>query len=679
MNNVSKLLYGGDYNPEQWSNYPEIIDQDFKLFEQASINTLTIGVFSWATLEPEEGRYAFEWMDAIFDRAEQQGMNIILATPSGGKPNWLAEKYPEVRRVTQEGRREAQGARHNHCLTSPIYREKVRAINSRLAERYAERKALKLWHISNEFGGYCYCDQCMAAFREWLQAKYGSLDALNEAYWSRFWSHTFTDWEQIQQIDHTICGLGLDWRRFMTAQCCSFIRNELVPIREHSKEVPSTTNMMGTHPDYDYHELAKEIDIVSWDAYPMWHLPQTESHETNHALNAAFRHDVTRGISGGKPFLLMESTPGQVNWASISPLMRPGMLRLASLQAIAHGSDSVCYFQMRKSRGSWEQFHGAVIDHVGHSNTRVFRDVSSLGKSLTQMSSVAGSNIPAKVAVIFDWETRWIYEGVAMPVNKHKEYADSILAHYKAFWDRGINVDVINTKADFSDYDLVVAPILFMVSDDLGKRLTEYVRAGGALVTTYGCGVVNETGLAIAGGMPGPLREALGIWVEEFDALPNEYRRKVLPVDGKDCGLSGSYEARNYLDLMHLETAESMAVYGDDFYAGYPALTRNKLGKGQAWHIASRNDDRFTSDFIGSLVEELGLSCNATMSLPDKVSAQTRSTETAEYLFLMNFNEESVSVELKDGGYRDLESGDTYASSVEMPGYGSRVLVRQKL
>ncbi|WPJ96085.1 beta-galactosidase [Coraliomargarita algicola] len=676
MQSSKPILYGGDYNPEQWLKYPEVLEQDFRLFEQASINTLTIGVFAWAALEPEEGVFQFEWLDHIFERAMRQHMRIILATPSGGKPNWLAMKYTEVRRVNELGQREPQRARHNHCLTSDVYRDKVSIINEQLAKRYGAHSALEMWHISNEFGGYCYCDRCMAAFRDWLKAKYTSLDALNEAYWSRFWSHTFTEWEQIRYIDKTICGLVLDWKRFMTDQCCSFIRNEIAAIRRDSPDVPTTTNFMGTHPDYDYHKLAQEIDVVSWDAYPMWHLPQ-DNHESNHALNAAFRHDVTRGIAGGKPFLLMESTPGQVNWAGVSPLMRPGMLRLASYQAIAHGSDSVCYFQMRKSRGSWEQFHGAVIDHVGHANTRVFREVEQLGASLLQLDSVVGSLVSAKVAIVFDWETRWIYEGVALPSNAHKQYAETILAHYKPFWARGINVDIVDRQADFSKYELVVAPILFMLSDSLGERLTDFVKAGGHLVTTYGTGVVNETGLAISGGMPGALREVLGVWVEEFDALPDAYRRQVKPLDDGKCGLTGVYEARHHLDLVHLETAEAIAVYGEDFYSGYPALTRHSFGAGSAWHISSRNDDRFSDDFLGYLADELKLTNISSSTLPQGVSVQTRSVANAEFVFLMNFNDSSVVFELIDGIYTDLETESTVERTIHLAAYQTCVLQRR--
>ncbi|MEI6070492.1 MAG: beta-galactosidase [Verrucomicrobiae bacterium] len=582
------ILYGGDYNPDQWLDYPGIIDTDFELFKKAHINTVTIGVFAWATLEPEEGRYEFAWMDDIFARAERQGMSVILATPSGAKPNWMALKYPEIRRVTPDGMRDPQKGRHNHCLTSPAYRKKVRAINEQLARRYGQHPSLALWHISNEYGGYCYCDLCMGAFQNWLKQKYGTLDALNAAYWTRFWSHAYTAWDQVRFIDSGVSGLVLDWKRFMTDQCCDFIRNEMEPVRRLSPDVPVTTNLMGTHPDYDYWQIAKELDVVCWDSYPTWHDQETSFHESNAPLNAAFRHDLTRSLKG-KPFLLMESTPSQVNWAATSPLLRPGMLRLASLQAIAHGSDSVCYFQLRKSRGSCEQFHGAVIDHVGHGETRVFKEVASLGSSLEKLGGLVGADTPARVAVIFDWENRWVFEASPAPMNREKHYTDTVIAHYKPFWEAGVSVDVVHAAADFSKYDVVVAPLLFMVSEETGARLTEFVERGGTLVTTYGVATVNETGLATLGGVPGPLRKALGIWIEEYDALPDAFRRQVRPVEGQPHGLSGLYEARHYLEMVHAERAETLAVYGDDFYAGQPALTLNRFGKGRAYHTISLN------------------------------------------------------------------------------------------
>jgi beta-galactosidase len=674
---MKTLLHGGDYNPEQWLRYPGIIDEDFRLFRLAHINSITIGIFSWAALEPEEGRFEFGWMDDIFERAARQEMRVILATPSGGKPNWLACAHPEIRRVTPEGRREPQQGRHNHCLTSPVYREKVHAINSRLAERYGKNPSVALWHISNEYSGYCYCDLCLAAFQNWLRAKYGSLDALNEAYWTRFWSHTYTAWEQINQIDGTVQGLALDWRRFMTHQCRTFIRNEAEPLRRFSPQVPVTTNMMIFAKDYNYWELAKEIDVASWDSYPQWHTVTTTPliHEMNPPLAHAFLHNLFRSLKGGKPFLLMETTPSQVNWSEHSPLRRPGVHRLSALQAVAHGSDSVCYFQLRKSRGSCEQFHGAVIDHLGHEQTRVFCEVSALGATLEEISGVAGGTVPARVAIIFDWEALWAYESSATPQNENRRYVDTVVAHYRPFWERSVAVDVIDAETSLDGYDLVVAPLLYLLTEAQGRRLTQFVERGGVLVSTYGTGLVNETTLATLGGVPGSLRPVLGIWVEEFDALGDAFRRRIKPISEGGAGLTGSYEARHYLDLIHAEGAEVLAVYDEDFYAGRPALTRHRFGKGRAYYVASRNDERFFDDFFGSLIGEMELLRAGGAGLPKGVTAHLRVQGDRRYLFLLNFHSQSATVELDPGPYLDAETKEKITGKLSLEPYGSRVLI----
>lgn len=666
------ILHGGDYNPEQWLNYPGIIDDDFRLFRQARLNSITIGVFSWAALEPEEGSYRFEWMDDIFDRAEKQDMKVILATPSGGKPNWLALKYPEVRRVSPEGVREPQQKRHNHCLTSPVYREKVLEINTRLAERYGGRSSLALWHISNEFGGYCYCDLCLGAFQRWLEAKYRTLEALNEAYWSRFWSHTYTAWDQIRTIDQSVCGLVLDWRRFMTHQCRDFIRHEAKPLREKTPRVPITTNFMGFYDAYNYWELAKELDLISWDSYPAWHLHKDDPQM---ALETAIVHDIYRPMKGGKPFLLMETTPSQVNWTGTSPLRRPGLHRTHSLQAIAHGSNAVCYFQMRQSRGSMEQFHGAVISHHGHENTRVFREVTELGATLEKLSEMGQTRIPAKGALFFDWENRWALEISASPQNKEKRMLETLREHYAPFWKRGIPVDVIDSETGLDAYALVVAPMAFMLRNGQSERMERYVENGGTLVVTYQSGVVDETMLCFQGGAPGPLRKLLGLWVEEFDALQDEADRRVIAGNEAGHGLLGVYKAKHYVEIVHLEGAQALAAYGDDFYTGKPALTVNSFGKGRAYYVASRNDERFNDDFFGFLARDLGVASATGKPLPKGVSACRREIEQTSYLFLMNFTANSATVKLDEKTYKEVDSGEQVIGEVLLPPYGSKVLI----
>jgi beta-galactosidase len=674
MTLFKQLLHGADYNPDQWLDVPGIIDADFKLLKQANMNAVSLGIFSWASLEPEEGRYSFDWMDDIFARAEKAGVGILLATPSGGKPRWLGEAYPEVRRMDQRGHREPQVGRHNHCLTSPVYREKVFAINTELARRYGRHPSLVAWHISNEYGGHCHCPLCMAAFQDWLKARYGDLDTLNRAWWSHFWSHTYTAWEQINAIDTVNHGLELDWKRFMTHQCRSFIRNEIAAIRPHSPDVPVTTNLMPFYDAYDFGQIAQELDVVSWDSYPQWHTLSTDGDETRVALQTAFCHDSFRGMKPKRPFLLLESTPSQVNWSPVAPLKRPGVHRLGSLQAIAHGSDSVCYFQFRKGRGCAEKFHGAVVDHVGHGETRVFREVAALGKTMTAINGIAGGTVEAPVALIFDAESRWAFEQSRGPQNSHKAMNDTAIEFYRPFWERGIAVDVVDQCADLSAYRLVLAPIAYLLRPGFAEKLTAFAEQGGTVVATYCTGMVDEHDLCFNDGFPGPLKPLFGIWAEEIDALPEGHTREVIAADGQRHGLSGSYKARDYCELVHAREATVLATYGNDFYAGSPAVTVNTYGKGQAYYIASRNETRFQDDLLGTLADQLNLPKAVDVALPAGVTAHRRkSLDGGDYLFWFNYTAKPVATVWKDSAWVDAETGEPVSQSLQLPPYASRI------
>lgn len=669
----SGFLHGGDYNPEQWLNYPGILEEDMRLLHLAHCNSLSVGIFSWVSYEPEEGKYNFGWMDRVMDMLAANGAYAVLATPSGGKPAWMSRKYPEIRRVNREGRREPHYHRHNHCYTSPVYRRKVSEINRLLAERYGKHPALLAWHISNEYGGECHCDLCYAAFREWLRRKYRTLDALNEAWWARFWSHTFTEWEQIEYVDDSIHAMVIDWKRFITDQTCDFIRNETAPLRELTPEVPATTNMMGFFPQLDYWKVAECLDVISWDSYPNWHGPCAD---WELAADRAMAHDLFRTLKGGKPFMLMESTPSNTNWQEIGRNKRPGVHLLSSLQAVAHGSDTVQYFQWRKSRGSFEKFHGAVVDHVGHEHTREFRGVAEVGALLEKLGPVVGTSVEAEVALVYDWENSWGIGNARGPRNRDKLYQETCATHYREFWKRGIPVDVINEEQDLSRYKLVVAPMLYMVRDGVGEAVENFVRGGGAFVATYLSGIVDGTDLCFLGGFPGPLRRTLGLWVEETDCFWEHQRQDVAAVAGNPLGLAGEYAVRHYADVIHPEGAQTLAVYAGDFYAGQPAVTVNALGRGEAYYVASRNDERFMSDFLGALAGKLRLRRALPAELPLGVTAQIREDERNSFVFLLNFNPEPRAVELGRENFTDMGSGRKLTGRLELPGYGALVLQR---
>jgi len=613
------LVHGGDYNPDQWVRTPEIWDEDMRLMKQAHINSATVGIFSWSMLEPEEGVYQFEWLDTIMDKLYENGIGVILATPSGARPPWMAQRYPEVLRVEESGIRNEYGVRHNHCLTSPIYRKKVAQINRLLAERYGKHPALKMWHISNEYSGCCHCEKCQEAFREWLKSEYhNDLDELNESWWNGFWSHRFNDWSQISSPkfrgENHVPALKLCWDRFVTDSHISFFENEIAPLRELTPDIPITTNLMNMYPVINYQKLAKHLDVVSWDNYPKWGLGKDEEL----APQIGFVHDAFRSMGDGNPFFMMESTPSIVNWWDVNKISAPGMPALSAIQAIAHGSDSVQYFQWRKSRGGHEKFHGAVVDHDGTGDTRVFRQVTELGKVLEKLGDVKGVGYKSRVAVVCDWENRWAttyYHGFN---NLHRDYVAECVKWYTPFYKRGISADVIAMDDDLSDYDVVIAPYLYMLKDGTGKCFADFVKNGGTLVTGYLSGMVDRNDLCFLGGMPGDgLSQVLGIQYEETDSYPED-----------ECGkasFGGSEYDVNYVcDLIHAKGAEVLGTYQSNFYCGMPCVTKNAFGRGTAYYVAFRNDGSFADDFCARLIEHHSIQADCDIQAPNGVYLRKR-------------------------------------------------------
>lgn len=676
------MLHGADYNPEQWLKYPEVLREDIRLMKLAGCNVMSVGIFSWVSLEPEEGVFTFEWLDGVLDSFAENGIYAILATPSGARPAWMSQKYPEVLRVERNRVHNLHGFRHNHCFTSPVYREKTAILNAKLAERYSQHPAIIGWHISNEFGGECHCELCQDAFREWLKVKYNnSLDEVNHAWWATFWSHTYTSWSQIESPaphgETQVHGLNLDWRRFVSERTIDFCQHEINTVRPYNPEPPITTNMHMID-GIDYRELAKILDVVSWDAYPDWHYTE-DGDDTRLAAWTAMHYDLMRSFKK-KPFLLMESTPSLTNWQSVSKLKRPGMHKLSSLQAVAHGSDSVQYFQWRKSRGSSEKFHGAVVDHSGHSETRVFQDVAEVGKTLAGMTEVVGTSTPAQTAIIFDWDNRWAIKDAQGIRNSGLRYEETVLQHYRALWELGIPVDIIGSGDDLSAYKLVVAPMLYLISEENGKRIEKYVEQGGTFLATYWSGVVNETDLCHLGGFPGPLRRTLGIWAEETEGLHSRDLNGLVMEVGNKLKLSGDYDAHEIAELIHLEGAEALGHYRNDFYAGRPALTVNRFGEGNAYHLATRvKDTSFYVELYAAITSKAGITRAMDSELPAGVTAQLRTDGESDYVFVQNFSGSPQTVELDGAEYTDLETGLSAPALLNLAVNGLAMLKRKAL
>ncbi len=664
MEPLGYIVHGGDYNPDQWIHTPEVWDEDMRLMKKAGINSATVGIFAWSLIEPEEGVYDFSFLDTILDKMHENGIKAVLATPSGARPPWLSDKYPEVLRVAETGIRNEFGVRHNHCLTSPVYREKVQSINRKLADRYKDHPALMMWHISNEYSGECHCELCQKEFRKWLKKEYNNnLEELNFKWWNGFWSHRFTSWEQISSPkfrgENHVPALKLCWNRFVSESHISFFENEIVPLRELTPHIPITTNMMGTYNGIDYQELAKHLDLVSYDSYP----PYEVEDSSKVATEWTFIYDIYRSMGGKKPFFLMESTPSVVNWRDVNKIPLPGRHEQRSMLAIAYGADSVQYFQWRKSRGGHEKFHGAVVDHVGNENTRVFREVASLGEKLKKIGAVTGGLSDSRVAVICDWENSWAVTHYNGYNNVKRDYFDECRKWHASFSTRGIPVDIISETDDFSGYDLIIAPYMYMIRDGVQERICSYVENGGNFVATYLFAVADKNDLVHLGGLPaGKLREVFGVWAEETDSLPED-KPGSAQYNGK------SYKTQHICDIIHSETAEVLGTYTSDFYAGMPCVTKNKYGKGTAYCAAFRNDEDFTDDFCGDIIDSLGICPDTGIDYPRDVLIRKR----GGCIFIFNFTDCAKTITL-DKTYYDMLAEKDVSGELSLPVCGYYVL-----
>lgn len=678
--NDTRLLHGGDYNPEQWLDYPEILAKDLELMKKARVNTVTVGIFSWSTLEPKEGEYHFEWLDKVFEEMNNMGGRVILATPSGGRPQWLSEAYPEVNRTNEFGQKHRHGFRHNHCYTSPIYRQKVQTINRLLAQRYGQNPALLMWHVSNEYSGECYCDLCTEQWRIWLKKRYGTLEAINKAWWMTFWSNNYSSWSQVMPPsplgEHKVHGMDLDWKRFVTDRTIDFYLNEIQPLRELTPEIPVTTNFMAEGHDQhdfipleglDYAKFAEVVDIVSWDSYPDWNNNYETIAQT--AMKAAYVHDQYRSLKK-QPFLVMESTPSVVNWHQYNKSKRPGVHILSSMQQIAHGSDSTLYFQWRQSLGNSEKFHGAVVGHDNSEENRVFQEVAAYGHRLEQLTKVKGSQTRAKVALLFDWESNWALKRGGGFGRPSRRYPQTLQEHYQVFWEQDIPVDILTPQADFSEYTVVIAPMLYLMTEATMVKLQEYVSSGGTLVSSYFTGFVNDTDLLNLGPWPEKLRQLFGINTKELDTLFPDEHQEIL-YEGK------KYQAKDYCGIIETTSAETIGTYASEFYAGSSAITQHQFGEGVAFYLAARTNVDLLRQFYQPIVEQKQLVNDLLKECNPCVSVQKRSTEYEDYHFVMNFSEENQVIYLQKTG-KDLESGEEVTGTLTLAPYEVRVLVTEK-
>ena len=669
---VPSILYGGDYNAEQWPE--EIWLEDMRLMKLAGVNLVTVGVFGWALLEPAEGKYQFDWLDRLMDLLARTGIYADLATATAAQPAWASVKYPDILPVDEYGRRLAYGSRQSYCPNSGSYRRLAAALVRAVADHYAGHPALAFWHVNNEYGCHvaaCYCEACAEAFRSWLKARYETLEALNEAWGTSFWSQRYYRWEEIAPPRATSTfknpGQVLDYQRFMSDSLLACFVAEAQILREMSPGVPVTTNFPPDQKPLDGYRWAREMDFVSWNSYPD---PVPSAARAHDPSAPALGHDLMRSLKGGQPFVLTEQAPSQVNWRDINLNKRPGIMRLWSWQAVAHGADGLLFFQWRQSRRGAERFHSGMINNDGSESSRVFREVAALGRELEGCSELAGSRVEAQVALLFDYETWWAVDQRPAP-SADLFYLDQVRHLYAALFSLNLGVDLLPLDGELEDYMLVVAPTLMMMKSGIAERLDTYVRDGGNLVCTFFSGITDECGGLVSGGSPGPLREVLGLSVEELDPLKPGMENRVDVVEPFGV-LQGSYRCSLWCDVLNATTARPLALYGEDYYRGRPAVTVNEHGSGRAFYLATHLESRALRDLFRSLAAALRLS--APFPVPEGVELSVRRGGRSSYLFVLNHNPHPVQVDLARGRFRELLRRDEVSGTLALEANGVAVL-----
>jgi len=664
-----KILYGCDYNPEQWSE--DIWQEDMRLMRLAHVNMVSINIFSWALIEPEPGHYHFDQLDRIMDLLHKNGITADLATATASPPTWMSRLYPTMLPVTHEGVRMTHGSRQHYCPNSPDFHRKTAELVQHLAEHYANHPALKMWHLNNEYGCHiaqCYCDNCATAFRSWLQERYHSLANLNDAWGTNFWSQHYYDWEDIfpPRLSPTFSnpGQSLDYWHFMSDSLLGCYRIEEDILRTATPSIPLTTNFMVAFKPVDGYEWAKHVDIVSFDMYPPYGTPA--------AFNA-LHHDLMRSLKNGQPHMVMEQSPSEVNWMAQNPQKRPGQMRLHTLQAIAHGADGMMFFQWRQSKAGAEKYHAAVVTHEGNEHNRIFRQCAQVGIELEKIApAVVGTRVHADVAIVMDWENWWAVEYRPAPSDR-LHYMEFIDTYYRPFHQLNVAVDIVNPDSDISKYRVVVAPLLYMVSPGVAANLTQFVEHGGTLLTTFYSGIVDEHDHVGLGGYPSELRKLLGIHIEELDPWTPEMANELVIKEG---ALTGTYPCDLWGEVLHLEGAQAIGSFAHDYYAHSPALTVNKFGEGQAYYIATQSSKEFTAKLIKELCQEAQVAAVLQTSANIEVTKRVHG-DGREIYFLLNHTSQAQQTKLPAGTFTSLLDGSHITGNIEIPAMDAAIIQKQ--
>lgn len=646
--NIPGIAFGGDYNPEQWPVSVRL--EDLELMQEAGVNFLSVGIFSWALLEPSEGRYDFGWLDEVMDNLAGIGVKVALATATAAPPAWLVRKHPEILPVMADGTVLGPGSRRHYTPSSAVYRRYAKGITRAIAERYKDHPALALWHVDNELGCHVseyYGEEDAAAFRAWLERRYGSIDALNTSWGTAFWSQSYGSFDEILPpavAPSTLNpGQQLDFQRFNSWALMDYYRELVAVLREVTPHIPCTTNLMASSAtkSMDYFDWATDLDVIANDHYLVAADPERH-------VELAFSADLTRGIAGGDPWILMEHSTSAVNWQPRNQPKMPGEMLRNSLAHVARGADAVMFFQWRQSFAGSEKFHSAMVPHGGR-DTRVWREVVELGDALKRLAPVRGSRVESRVAIIFDYEAWWASEIDSKP-SIDVRYLDLLRAFHRSLVLRGIPVDLVHPSGSLEGYDLVLVCTLYSVSDEAAANIAAAASAGATVLVSYFSGIVDGQDHVRLGGYPGAFREFLGVRVEEFHPLLANSALK----------LSDGSASSVWSEHVHLEGAEAVQTFTEYPLEGVPSLTRRSVGSGAAWYLATFPDADGLESLVDRLLAESGVSPLAAAD-PGVELVRRNSSDGQRFLFAINHTRSAASV-AADG--TDLLTGQEFGGTV---------------
>jgi beta-galactosidase len=662
------FYFGVDYYPEHWPE--ERWPKDARLMAQAGVNVVRLAEFAWSYLEPQPDRFDFRWLDRALEVLQAHGIRAVLGTPTASPPPWVMAMLPDAYRVLESGQRQTYGNRREYCPTHPGYRERGRTVTRAMAEHYADHPAVIGWQVDNELGGRCYCPLCQAHFQIWLQEKYASLDGLNSAWGTAFWSHVYTEWSQVpvplETGDVPNPGLDLDYRRFMSDAYVRFQQEQVDVLRQLCPNHFVTHNFMGFGFDQiDYFDLAQPLDVVAWDNYPRGYWDMRLGVDPS---SVALSCDTMRGLKG-KNVWVMEQQAGPSGWQTVGPAPRPGELRLWTYQAIAHGADAIVYFRWRTARFGTEQFWHGVLDHHGQPGRR-YRELQAIGAELKQVGEVLlGAQSRPRAAMILSYDSRFAFQGQAN--HRDFQYPGLFCSYYAALHRRNVGVDILPPTVDLGQYDLVIAPALYVLGQEAADNLRHYVHSGGTLLVTARSGVKDEANATVNAPLPGLLAEICGVKVDEYDALPADVS---VPLAWEKGGLaSDAPDAHAWLwcDILTPASAQVVARYQGQFYSNRAAITLNQFGQGQAVYVGTIGDAVLHDTMVEWLVRATSLS--PALSTPDGVEAVERWKEGRRLLFLLNHADQAREVALPQP-MTDVLSNGSVAGQVTLEPKGIMIL-----